>query len=158
MLPCYAITSSHLGLLWDRKRLQVRSYARMLRPPRLDFLRDLYLIVRTLLRLCSVREEVASFLKHIKTKRKRAVCSSLGYCCPLSLSHRLNGNYCRLPIQRGDRACWRAPLTPPASRGKRRELSKLTRHPPLPPPLAPVGGGCFSSSCCPTGLAAAHSC
>lgn len=31
--------------------------------------------VRTLLLLCCVRQEVASFLKHGETKRKRAVCS-----------------------------------------------------------------------------------
>lgn len=80
MQPCYAITSSHLGPLWDRKRLQVRSSARMWRPPSAASAR-LDLIVRTLLQLCSVGEEVASFLKHIETKEETGCVFFTGYCC-----------------------------------------------------------------------------
>lgn len=73
MQPCYAITSSHLDLLWGRRSAQLHQN----QPPSSVASARRYLIVGTLLRLSSVREEVASFLKHMKTKRKRAVCSSL---------------------------------------------------------------------------------
>lgn len=141
MWPCYAITSSHLGLLWGRKRLpnaqqlhqnNASASATSARP---------YLIVRTLLGLCSVREEVASFLKHIKTKRKRAVCSSLvivaSASVPLAEWQLLPTSY---PAPRPGplRVPWPCSI-------QRGETGAVKTH------TSPRSRGECSSSCCPTG-------
>lgn len=102
-------------------------------------------LCKTLLQLCSVWEEVASFLKHTETKEKQAVCSSPLIVVPfLPPSHQLNGNYRRLPICSVEPGPTEVALTLRYPGGKRRELSKLT------PLLRSCGE--FSSSCCPTGL------
>ena len=141
MRPCYAITSSHLELLQERKRLsRVRSRVMHLA---LQLSARSYLIVRTLLQLCSVREEVASFLKHIKTKRKRAVCSLLLIVASCFLSHWLNGNYCWLPIQQQSPGSLRVPWPCSIQRG---ETGAVKTH-----TSPPCSRGECSSSCCPTG-------
>jgi len=144
---CYATTSSHLGFLGCRERVQVCSINwlhQLTRPSSTASARP-RLIVRTLLQLCSVWEEVASFLKHMETKRKWAVCSSLVIVVSVSVPpaewQLLLTSYAaqspgplRVPwpcgIQRGETGAVKT-YTSPWSRGE------------------------FSSSCCPTGLCCA---
>lgn len=151
MQPCYAITSSHLDLLRDKGRgskcTAIHASQNATAFSSATSAR-LYLIVRTLLHLCCVREEVASFLKHIKTKRKRAVYSSLVIVASVSVP----------PAE------WQLLLTsyPAWSPGplrvpwpcsiQRGETGAVKTHTSSPGPM-----GESSSSCCPTGLTA-HSC
>lgn len=139
MQPCYAITSSHLGLRWGRKRLQVHSEPRMMRLPLATsarlYLWELY---------CGFvpsEEEVASFLKHIKTKRKRAVCSSLvivaSLSVPLAEWQLLLTSY---PVHSP------SPLRVPWPRSiQRGETGAVKTH------TSPCSRGERSSSCCPHG-------
>lgn len=103
------------------------------------------LIVKTLLQLCSVGEEIASFFKTHGDKEEVGCVFFAGYCClcfcPIGWMAITADFLCsteRWPL-------WRCP-GPVVSRGKRRELSKLTRLPiPLgssPPAAAPRGLCC----------------
>lgn len=102
-------------------------------------------------------EEVASFLKHMETKRKWAVCSSLLTVVSFffffllfpSESHQLNGNYRWLPICSEDPGPAEVALTLQYPGGERRELSKLT---PLP-----CSCGEVLLQLLPHGASAAHS-
>lgn len=137
MPPCYAITSSHLGFLQQRKTLWVCSHARMM------CLQQLVpdSIVRILLQLRFVREEVASFLKHIQTERKWAVCSSLvivasAFVSPAERQLRLTSYPARSP----------GPLRAPWPRNIQRGATGAVKtH------TSACSHGECSSSCCPTG-------
>lgn len=142
MQPCYAITSSHLGLCREREKglsaqlhqAASSSSATSTRP---------YLIVRTLLRLCSDGGEVASFLKHIQTKEETGCVFFAAYCClcfcPTGWTA-ITADF--LSSAEPGRA--EAALTSQYPEG--RDGSCQNSH------LSPCSRGDRSSSCCPTGL------
>lgn len=146
MWPCYAITISHLGpspglgeasecaaATPERWRVFLRNFCKIAFDGG-NFTASLF------------RQRGGSILPQTHQDKEETGCVLFaGYCCLLPLSHRLNGNYCRLPIQRGARARWGCP-DPAVSRGERQELSKLTPLPApvgsAPPAAAPRGPRC----------------
>lgn len=143
MRPCYAITISHLGPSpglaeaseWaaaapERWRVFLRNFCKIAFDGE-NFMASLF------------RRRGGSILPQTHQDKEETGCVLFaGYCCLLPPSHRLNGNYCRLPIQRGARARWGCPDPASIQRG---ETGAVKTH------TSPCSRGECSSSCCPTG-------
>lgn len=143
MQPCYAITSCHLGLLPDRKRLTSAQQLHRNDNIFLSKFCNICIWLRELYCGFVLSERGGSILPQMHQDKEETGCVFFaGYCCPcfcptgwMAITADFLSSTETQPVE--------GALTLQYPEGRRQELSKLT-------PLPCSRGEC-SSSCCPTG-------